>query len=167
MILSFERFFLYICFLVLQEELLKILGEKHRLYDFLSTLSMKCSYILFNKEHVKEIFLEASLQKSSGNAQCTQSCMDILGVKYVLLHVFYVHDNHIHVYIFYCQFVLWHVLGLQFVLRISIWNLFLVSFFDQCINLYDLPYCILFLADNFTVSWGFKAITSRVKNFVL
>ncbi|KAK0598612.1 hypothetical protein LWI29_036294 [Acer saccharum] len=63
-----------------REELLKILGEKHRLYDFLSTLSMKCSYILFNKEHVKEIFLEASLQKSSGNAQCTQSCMDILGI---------------------------------------------------------------------------------------
>ncbi|KAJ0081710.1 hypothetical protein Patl1_09599 [Pistacia atlantica] len=64
-----------------RDDLLKILGEKHRLYDFLSTLSMKCSYLLFNKEHVKEIFLEVAVQKSSGNAQYTQSCMDILGVK--------------------------------------------------------------------------------------
>ncbi|XP_031270403.1 sister chromatid cohesion protein PDS5 homolog A-like [Pistacia vera] len=63
-----------------RDDLLKILGEKHRLYDFLSTLSMKCSYLLFNKEHVKEIFLEVAVQKSSGNAQYTQSCMDILGI---------------------------------------------------------------------------------------
>ncbi|KAL5769361.1 hypothetical protein ACOSQ2_016144 [Xanthoceras sorbifolium] len=63
-----------------RDELLKILGEKHRLYDFLSTLSVKCSYLLFNKEHVKEFFLEATVQKSSGNVQCTQSCMDILGI---------------------------------------------------------------------------------------
>ncbi|XP_044461448.1 sister chromatid cohesion protein PDS5 homolog A isoform X2 [Mangifera indica] len=63
-----------------RDDLLNILGEKHRLYDFLSTLSMKCSYLLFSKEHVKEIFLEVAIQKSSGNAQCTQSCMDILGI---------------------------------------------------------------------------------------
>lgn len=43
---------------------------------------MKCSYILFNKEHVKAILLEASTQKSSGNMQLTQSCMDILVVKF-------------------------------------------------------------------------------------
>lgn len=61
-----------------RDNLLRILGEKHRIYDFLSTLSMKCSYILFNKEHVKAILLEASTQKSSGNMQLTQSCMDIL-----------------------------------------------------------------------------------------
>ncbi|XP_044496291.1 sister chromatid cohesion protein PDS5 homolog A-like [Mangifera indica] len=63
-----------------RDDLLKILGEKHRLYDFLRTLSMKCSYLLFNKEHVKEIFLEVAIQKASGNAQYTQSCMDILGI---------------------------------------------------------------------------------------
>ncbi|KAA8537266.1 hypothetical protein F0562_027047 [Nyssa sinensis] len=61
-----------------RDDLLKILGEKHRLYEFLSTLSMKCSYLLFNKEHVKEILLEADVQKSAGNAQFTVSCMDIL-----------------------------------------------------------------------------------------
>ncbi|GMI64562.1 hypothetical protein like AT5G47690 [Hibiscus trionum] len=61
-----------------RDDLLKILGEKHRLYDFLSTLSLKCSYLLFNKEHVKEILLEATVQKSTGNIQYTQSCMNIL-----------------------------------------------------------------------------------------
>ncbi|KAL6990616.1 hypothetical protein U1Q18_008733 [Sarracenia purpurea var. burkii] len=61
-----------------RDELLKILGEKHRLYDFLSTLSLKCSYLLFNKEHVKEILLEADLQKCAGHAQYTLACMNIL-----------------------------------------------------------------------------------------
>ncbi|OMO76990.1 Armadillo-like helical [Corchorus capsularis] len=61
-----------------RDDLLKILGEKHRLYDFLSTLSLKCAYLLFNKEHVKEILLEAAVQKSAGNTQYTQSCMNIL-----------------------------------------------------------------------------------------
>ncbi|XAR65765.1 hypothetical protein NMG60_11010002 [Bertholletia excelsa] len=61
-----------------RDDLLKILGEKHSLYDFLSTLSLKCSYLLFNKEHVKEILLEADLQKSSGRTQCTLACMNIL-----------------------------------------------------------------------------------------
>ncbi|KAJ8770477.1 hypothetical protein K2173_017968 [Erythroxylum novogranatense] len=61
-----------------REDLLKILGEKHRLNEFLSNLSLKCSYLIFNKEHVKDILLEAARHKSSGNAQLTQSCMDIL-----------------------------------------------------------------------------------------
>ncbi|XP_042945591.1 sister chromatid cohesion protein PDS5 homolog B isoform X3 [Carya illinoinensis] len=63
-----------------RDDLLRILGEKHRLYDFLSTLSVKCSYMLFNKEHVKEILLEAGTQKSAGNTRYTQSCMNILGI---------------------------------------------------------------------------------------
>ncbi|XP_035545747.1 sister chromatid cohesion protein PDS5 homolog A isoform X2 [Juglans regia] len=63
-----------------RDDLLRILGEKHRLYDFLSTLSVKCSYMLFNKEHVKEIILEAGTQKSAGNTRYTQSCMNILGI---------------------------------------------------------------------------------------
>uniref|UniRef100_A0A2P2LSP3 Uncharacterized protein MANES_08G068700 n=1 Tax=Rhizophora mucronata TaxID=61149 RepID=A0A2P2LSP3_RHIMU len=61
-----------------QDDVLKILGEKHRLYDFLSNLSLKCSYLLFNKEHVKEFFLEANTHKSAGNTQLIQSCMDVL-----------------------------------------------------------------------------------------
>ncbi|XP_048323371.1 sister chromatid cohesion protein PDS5 homolog A [Ziziphus jujuba] len=62
----------------IRDDLLKILGEKHRLYDFLSTLSVKSSYLLFNKEHVKELLLEADAQKSTGNTQYASSCMNIL-----------------------------------------------------------------------------------------
>lgn len=61
-----------------RDELLQILGEKHRLYDFLGSLSLKCSYLLFNKEHVKEILVEVALQKSAGSSNHTKSCMDIL-----------------------------------------------------------------------------------------
>ncbi|XP_004293403.1 PREDICTED: sister chromatid cohesion protein PDS5 homolog A [Fragaria vesca subsp. vesca] len=62
----------------LRDELLKILGEKHRLYDFLSTLSVKCSYLLFNKEHVKEILLEVAMHRSTADIQYKLSCMNIL-----------------------------------------------------------------------------------------
>lgn len=75
-------------FFSLQDDLLRILGGKHRLYDFLSTLSLKCSYLLFNKEHVKEILLEAATQKSSGSRQNTQSCMNILVVEKHRTYIF-------------------------------------------------------------------------------
>lgn len=61
-----------------RDDLLKIIGQKHRLFDFLSTVSLKCSYLLFNKEHVKEILQEANLQKSAGHTEYTLSCMNIL-----------------------------------------------------------------------------------------
>ncbi|KAM7263653.1 hypothetical protein ACFE04_001336 [Oxalis oulophora] len=61
-----------------RSDLLNMLGEKHRLYEFLSTLSVKCSYLLFNKEHVKEILLEVGGQKSARNTKYIQSCMDLL-----------------------------------------------------------------------------------------
>ncbi|RZS07354.1 hypothetical protein BHM03_00038186 [Ensete ventricosum] len=35
--------------------LLKQLGDKHPTYDFLSTLSTKCSYSIFSAEHVRYI----------------------------------------------------------------------------------------------------------------
>ncbi|XP_022142523.1 sister chromatid cohesion protein PDS5 homolog A isoform X2 [Momordica charantia] len=62
----------------MRDELLKILGEKHRLYDFLNSLSVKCSYLLFNKEHVKEILQEAEIQKSAGSMQDLKSSMTML-----------------------------------------------------------------------------------------
>lgn len=65
---------------LLQDDLLKILGEKHPLYDFLDSLSMKCSYLLFNKEYVKEVLLEVSAQKSAGDAKLIFSCMNLLVV---------------------------------------------------------------------------------------
>ncbi|KAF3451892.1 hypothetical protein FNV43_RR07988 [Rhamnella rubrinervis] len=73
-----------------RDDLLRILGEKHRLYDFLSTLSVKSSYLLFNKEHVREILQEANAHKSTGNTQYALSCMNILVIlarfSPVLLH---------------------------------------------------------------------------------
>lgn len=63
-----------------QDDMLKILSEKHCLYEFLGTLSIKCSYLLFSKEYVKEILAEVSDRKSSKNILGIQSCMDFLGV---------------------------------------------------------------------------------------
>ncbi|KAL0310797.1 UNVERIFIED_CONTAM: hypothetical protein Sangu_2374400 [Sesamum angustifolium] len=62
----------------LRDDLLKILGQKHRLSEFLSTLSLKCSYLLFDKDHVKEILLEAGVKKSTGSTDLILSCMTIL-----------------------------------------------------------------------------------------
>ncbi|KAE8771343.1 Sister chromatid cohesion protein PDS5-like protein B [Hordeum vulgare] len=59
-------------------DLLNSLGEKHELYDFVSTLSMRCSYLLVNKEYVKEILSAASEQKTTGNTKLISSCMDLL-----------------------------------------------------------------------------------------
>ncbi|KAG9448592.1 hypothetical protein H6P81_008557 [Aristolochia fimbriata] len=64
--------------LTYRDDLLKILGDKHPLYNFLNTLSIKCSYLLFNKEYVKEILTEAAAQKSSGNSKMVVSCMNLL-----------------------------------------------------------------------------------------
>lgn len=60
--------------------MLKILSEKHSLYEFLGTLSIKCSYLLFSKEYVKEILAEVSVRKASKTSSGIQSCMDFLGV---------------------------------------------------------------------------------------
>ncbi|KAL3625005.1 hypothetical protein CASFOL_031673 [Castilleja foliolosa] len=62
----------------LREDLLKILGQKHQLYDFLSTLSLKCSYLLFDKDHIREFLLDARVQKCSGSTELILSCMAIL-----------------------------------------------------------------------------------------
>lgn len=72
-------------FFFLQDDLLKILGEKHPLYDFMGMLSTKCSYLLFNKEYVKEILSEASTQKSVGDVKYISSCMSLLAVKFTSL----------------------------------------------------------------------------------
>lgn len=66
--------------------MLKILSEKHSLYEFLSTLSVKCSYLLFSKEYVKEILAEVSARKYSKNILGIQPCMDFLGVKTYQIH---------------------------------------------------------------------------------
>ncbi|EER88261.2 hypothetical protein BDA96_10G149900 [Sorghum bicolor] len=62
----------------LRAEFLKILGEKHVLYNFVGTLTMRCSYLLVNKEYAKEILSEASENKTSGNTKLISSCMNLL-----------------------------------------------------------------------------------------
>ncbi|XP_020691826.1 sister chromatid cohesion protein PDS5 homolog A [Dendrobium catenatum] len=63
-----------------RDELLKILGERHSLYEFMDMLTVKCSYLFFNKELVKEIILESDEQRSSGDVKFILSCMDLLTV---------------------------------------------------------------------------------------
>ncbi|KAJ0240559.1 Uncharacterized protein HA466_0221710 [Hirschfeldia incana] len=64
----------------IRDDMLKILSEKHSLYEFLGTLSIKCSYLLFSKEYVKETLAEVSARKSSTTSSGIQSCMDFLGL---------------------------------------------------------------------------------------
>ncbi|KAL2932207.1 Sister chromatid cohesion protein PDS5-like protein B [Bienertia sinuspersici] len=63
-----------------QDDLLKIFGDKHRLFDFLNVLSVKCSYLLFSKDHVKEFLVELAIQKSSENTDNCLSCVNMLGI---------------------------------------------------------------------------------------
>jgi hypothetical protein len=67
--------------LFLQDELTKILGEKHQLDEFLKTLYVKCSYLLFSKEHATTILSEIIRYKSAENDQRIQSCMNLLVVR--------------------------------------------------------------------------------------
>ncbi|CAN6201777.1 unnamed protein product [Urochloa humidicola] len=62
----------------LRADLLKLLGEKHALYDFVGVLALRCSYLLVNKEYAKEILSEASEQKTSGNTKLISACMNLL-----------------------------------------------------------------------------------------
>ncbi|XP_062233052.1 sister chromatid cohesion protein PDS5 homolog A-like [Phragmites australis] len=62
----------------LRADLLKILGEKHALYDFVGSLTMRCSYLLVNKEYAKDILSEASEQKTAENTKLISACMDLL-----------------------------------------------------------------------------------------
>ncbi|KAF8117115.1 hypothetical protein N665_0012s0121 [Sinapis alba] len=64
----------------IRDDMLKILSEKHSLYEFLATLSIKCSYLLFSKEYVKEMLSEVSVRKAYKNNLGIQSCMDFLGL---------------------------------------------------------------------------------------
>ncbi|XP_019440010.1 PREDICTED: sister chromatid cohesion protein PDS5 homolog A-B [Lupinus angustifolius] len=61
-----------------RDDLLKTLGEKHQLYEFLNTFYVKCALLLFNKEHVKAVLSEIVVHKSAEDYQRLQSCMNIL-----------------------------------------------------------------------------------------
>ncbi|MQM03150.1 hypothetical protein Taro_035926 [Colocasia esculenta] len=61
-------------------DLLRILGEKHPLYDFMETLSMRCSYLLFNKEYVKVMLSDAVAEQSADDPKFVSSCMNLLAI---------------------------------------------------------------------------------------
>ncbi|KAF5176968.1 Sister chromatid cohesion protein pds5-like protein, partial [Thalictrum thalictroides] len=61
-----------------REDLLKILGKRHPLYDFLGMLSMRCSYLLVDKECVTEILAGITKQKFAGETHFVRTCMNIL-----------------------------------------------------------------------------------------
>ncbi|CAL0301082.1 unnamed protein product [Lupinus luteus] len=63
---------------VYRDDLLKMLGEKHQLYEFLDTFYVKCALLLFSKEHVKAVLSEIVVHKSAEDYQRIQSCMNIL-----------------------------------------------------------------------------------------
>lgn len=63
--------------------MLKLVGEKDPLFELLNTLSMKCSYIIFDKDFVRDLLLETDLHKCDGNRLLTQACMNILLVTLV------------------------------------------------------------------------------------
>lgn len=64
----------------MQDEFLNALGQKHQLHGFLKSLFIKCSYSIFDKENVRELLLEAGVQKSYGNTKALLCCMTILVV---------------------------------------------------------------------------------------
>jgi hypothetical protein len=84
-----KKLYFIVCYLLmlvffwffLQDELTKILGEKHQLDEFLKTLYVKCSYLLFSKEHATTILSEIIRYKSAENDQRIQSCMNLLVVR--------------------------------------------------------------------------------------
>ncbi|BBN05523.1 sister chromatid cohesion protein PDS5 [Marchantia polymorpha subsp. ruderalis] len=61
-----------------RDELLKRIGEKHPQHDFIKTLATKCSFLLFNKEHVKAVLKEVSINKLSGNKEFVASSLSLL-----------------------------------------------------------------------------------------
>ncbi|CAK8531255.1 unnamed protein product [Lathyrus sativus] len=63
---------------IYKDDLIKILGEKHQLNEFLNTLYVKCSYFLFNKEHATAVLSEIIRYKSAKNDQRMKSCMNML-----------------------------------------------------------------------------------------
>ncbi|GLJ16335.1 hypothetical protein SUGI_0276270 [Cryptomeria japonica] len=59
-------------------DMLQRLGDKHPQYDFIKMLGAKCSYRLFNKEHVKETLKEITVNKLAGRDDLIKSAMNLL-----------------------------------------------------------------------------------------
>lgn len=70
--------FLYIIILPFQEKFLKMIGDTHPQFDFLKLLSLKCSFNIFNSEHVRCILDHLS---SSGLGKHLKASAELLLVR--------------------------------------------------------------------------------------
>ncbi|CAM6113881.1 unnamed protein product [Calypogeia fissa] len=64
--------------LATREELLKRIGEKHPQHDFIKTLATKCSFLLFDKEHVKAVLQDLTVNQKSGNREHATASLSLL-----------------------------------------------------------------------------------------
>ncbi|KAH9314048.1 hypothetical protein KI387_022675, partial [Taxus chinensis] len=62
------------------DNLLMRLGERHPLYEFMKILSTRCSYLLFGKEHLKEILNKIAVNKLDGSDNIVPSSMNLLAI---------------------------------------------------------------------------------------
>jgi hypothetical protein len=53
----------------LQEELLKRIGEHHPQHEFFKVLAVRCSYLIFGKDHTKAVMEEISLNMEDSNRE--------------------------------------------------------------------------------------------------
>ncbi|KAM5564215.1 sister chromatid cohesion protein PDS5 [Rosa sericea] len=60
-----------------RDKFLQIIGEKHEDFEFLQTLSSKCSYNIFSSEHVRCI-LDFLSSNTTGNKHLEASCVQLL-----------------------------------------------------------------------------------------
>ncbi|KAH9287487.1 hypothetical protein KI387_031604, partial [Taxus chinensis] len=59
-------------------DMLERIGDKHPQYEFIKILGAKCSYRIFNKEHLKEMFKEIAVYKLAGKDDLIKSAMNLL-----------------------------------------------------------------------------------------
>ena len=62
----------------IRDDLLKRMGERHPQHEFLKTLSLKCSYILFGTDHVKAVLRQSLANKMASNQSLLNATIDLL-----------------------------------------------------------------------------------------
>lgn len=62
----------------IRDDLLKRMGERHPQHEFLKTLSLKCSYILFGTDHVKAVLRQSLANKRASNQSLLNATIDLL-----------------------------------------------------------------------------------------
>eukprot|EP01018_Ginkgo_biloba_P018620 Gb_23673 [translate_table: standard] len=62
----------------IRDDLLKRIGERHPQHEFLKTLSSKCSYILFGREHVRALLRQSLANKQIWNPILLTAGIDLL-----------------------------------------------------------------------------------------